>query len=60
MAGVYHFGLECPSGKLSGFLALWKIRLLEEDARVTTGCNEIETLGQNPKISYSLRSKVGL
>jgi hypothetical protein len=19
-AGVYHFGLECPSGKLSGFL----------------------------------------
>jgi hypothetical protein len=20
-AGVYHFGLECPSGKLSGFLA---------------------------------------
>jgi hypothetical protein len=23
-AGVYHFGLECPSGKLSGFLAFVK------------------------------------
>jgi hypothetical protein len=64
-AGVYHFGLECPSGKLFGFLAILENQdSNRETARVLRFALKMETSNQaenfpprsSPKLGYSVKT----
>ncbi|HXO98565.1 MAG TPA: hypothetical protein VN857_18395 [Chthoniobacterales bacterium] len=60
-AGVYHFGLECPSGKLFGFLTFVENQDSNgETASVRRVALKTENLHSGRKISPSLQPKVGL
>jgi len=69
-AGVYHFGLECPSGKLLGFLAFVENQHSNrETASVLRGCVEKRKISTqagrfpprpNLKLGYSVKGMLDI